>query len=104
MQEKLFRQVTKFGLEVFSAAKRFARLETAREQVTRTFVITLNTQMDELVGQILRAICCAKPHVMNFHSRTVQLAHIIEAGGLENFQSRLVEEEIDSVLRRGHSA
>src|SRR5207245_1412777 len=67
------------------------------------FVMTLDSEIDLFIGNLVRALYRIKPHIVEFHNRQVRLGDVIDAKSLKHFQDKIVDSEIDGLLRTGRA-
>ena len=83
--------------------KNLSKVGDARQLVSRSFVVTLVSQFDAYIAGLVRALHEIRPDILNLHAKTISYSDIVELGDVASVEERLIENEIDSLLRSSHS-
>lgn len=75
----------------------------AIRNVPITFIVSLVSQFDALVGNLLRNAFYLKPDMLKASLRPFTFAELIEFKNVESAREHLIEKEVESVLRSSHS-
>jgi hypothetical protein len=89
--------------EFWTTIRNMSEIFNAGELVSRSFVLTMVSQFDAFVGGMIRSLAEVKPDVLSMHSKAVTFSEIIECGSIDVLKTRLIDQEIESVLRNSHS-
>lgn len=71
--------------------------------VPRTFLMSLVSQYDVFVGQLLATIFYTRPEILNTLERNLSFADLVQFNSLEGARAFLIEKEIESVMRDSHA-
>lgn len=75
----------------------------ALELVPRTFLVSLVSQFDSLVGNVLRVVYLKRPEMLAASDRQLSLSQLLDLGSVEKASEYLVEKEIEQLLRSSHA-
>jgi len=96
----------KIGLDEYKKIKELlgsiSTQKIAYDTFTKGAVISLITQYDSFLGDIIRQIFVSNPKILNSSDRTLALNKIMEFKSIKNVKEYIVEKEIESVLRNSH--
>jgi len=79
---------------------------TALEMLPGTLLMLLVSRMDELIGNLLRVIFEVQPNLLKSRAEGLQITPeqlLTEALDLDELKNRMVEKEIDRVVRESHT-
>jgi hypothetical protein len=82
------------------------RCDTSRRAlaiVTRSFLVSLVSQFDAFIGKLLRTMYLTKPELLNASERALTLTELRQLGSLDAACEHLIEEEVESLLRKSHA-
>jgi hypothetical protein len=82
--------------------RRAARGARVKWLVPRSFIVTLISQYDAYLGRLIRLIYLTKPDLLSASDRNITFAQLLAFGSLEEASERIVEKEVESVLRQSH--
>ncbi|SEE57308.1 hypothetical protein SAMN05444161_6225 [Rhizobiales bacterium GAS191] len=69
----------------------------------RSFVVTLVSQFDAYIATLVRALYHVRPDILSLHTKTISYSELLELGDASTVEQRLIEGEIESLLRSSHS-
>ena len=70
--------------------------------ITRSFLVSLISQWDAFIGAIIRGIFNAKTEIINSSDKSFTFSSISSFKSIEDVRDYLVEQEVDTVLRKSH--
>jgi hypothetical protein len=82
---------------------RAERPRLAARLVPQSFVVSLISQYDAFLGALIRTLFYLKPEAVNSSERTVSFAELMAFGSVEAAREYLIENEVETVLRKSHS-
>jgi len=68
-----------------------------------SFVVSLISQYDALLGGLVRCILLSKPDILSASEKNITFSQLVEFGSLEAAREYIVEKEVETVLRKSHS-
>ncbi|MCT7977617.1 hypothetical protein [Laspinema olomoucense] len=71
--------------------------------VKRTFIISLVSEFDIFLSQLIRAIFYIKPEILNALDKQISFKQILEFDNLNSVKEHILEKEIETVLRESHT-
>jgi hypothetical protein len=77
--------------------------ERAASTLKRSFIVSLVSQFDIHISQLIRTMFYIKPAMLNSSEKIFKFSELIEFGTIEAVQEHLIEKEIETVLRESHS-
>jgi hypothetical protein len=77
--------------------------ELAEKTLTRNFIVSLVSQFDTFIGDLMRCVFDIKPHIIDASERKLTYSDLKAFNSIENAQEYIVEKEIEAVLRDSHS-
>ena len=83
-------------------SKKAERYRSAWSVIPRTFVVTLVSEYDGYLAALLRNAFSAKPQLLNMSDRRITLRELFECNSIEDARDRVMQEEIDTILRLSH--
>jgi hypothetical protein len=83
--------------------RRYERGARASSLVPRSFVVSLVSQFDALVGALIRELLLLQPSKLQASQRTLTFSDLVQFGSLEAARDHILEKEVESVLRQSHS-
>jgi hypothetical protein len=89
--------------ETISSLLGIGKVSSADELISRSFVVTLVSQFDAYIAALVRALYQIRPDILSLHSKSISYSELIELGSVESVEQRLIEGEIESLLRSSHS-
>jgi len=75
---------------------------TAYRLIHRSFLTSLISQYDAYLGRLLRLIYFARPEKLNGSEKQITFKELVQYSSIEEARERLIEREVDSVVRRSH--
>lgn len=106
---KATERTTQYSLdpENISKSKRlrhdYYNFRNAYRLVPRHFIISLVSQYDSFVGQLIRFLFEAKPESLNASEKTLPFTELIQFPNMEAVKEYIIEKEVESVIRKSHS-
>jgi hypothetical protein len=76
--------------------------QTAYRLIHRSFLISLISQYDAYLGRLLRLAYLIRPEKLNASEKQFTFKELLQFSSLEEARERLIEREVDSVVRRSH--
>ncbi len=86
--EKLISQVQRYAL--------------ADKLIPRSIIISLISQFDTFVGNLVRVLSQLHPQSLNIEEKSITFSQLQSFGTIENAREYLIEKEIDALLRGSH--
>lgn len=71
--------------------------------IPRSFVVSLVSQFDAFLGNLIRVIYSTKPEILNASQKSLCYSDIIEMDSIDDIKNYIIEEEIETVLRKSHN-
>jgi hypothetical protein len=71
--------------------------------IPRSFVVSLVSQYDSYIGNLIRLVLLAKPEILNASERTLSFSDLVRFGSLDAARDFLIEKEVESVIRQSHA-
>lgn len=75
----------------------------AKKILARNFVVSIVSQFDTYIGDLMRCIFEVKPEIINNSERQLSFSELRTFGGISDAREYIVEKEIESVLRESHT-
>jgi hypothetical protein len=75
---------------------------TSNSLLPRSFIVTLVSQYDAYLGQIIRFMFKAKPELLNASEKNLTYSQVIDFGSFEKVREFIIEKEVETVLRKSH--
>jgi hypothetical protein len=75
----------------------------ASETVPSSFLVSLVSQFDAFVGDLIEVLFEAKPETLNASEKPLTFGELLEFGSIEEARRFIIEKEIESVLRKSHT-
>ncbi|MCX6880526.1 MAG: hypothetical protein NTW21_42980 [Verrucomicrobia bacterium] len=76
--------------------------ETAYRLIHRSFLTSQISQYDAYLGRLLRLIYYVCPEKLNASEKQITFKELVQYGSIEEARERLIEREVDSVVRKSH--
>lgn len=86
-----------------SINRRQQRVATAYEILPPVFVVSLVSQYDAFLGQLIAEILRIKPELLNASEKNISFSDLQEFSSIEAARESIVEKEVEGVLRKSHS-
>jgi hypothetical protein len=67
------------------------------------FFVGLVSAYDKFLSELIRAIFIARPELLSSSERNLSFRDLIEIGSVEAARERIIEKEIETVIRKSHS-
>lgn len=99
----------RFGLDRkhFLGAKRLRiRAERAKQSlnlIPRNFVVSLVSEYDSFLGNLLKVFFIKKPELLQGVERQISYSDLVNYKSIEDAREYILEKEIESVLRKSHT-
>jgi hypothetical protein len=75
----------------------------AMKIVERNFLVSLVSQFDVFVGDLIRTMYYVRPELLNSSDKQLTFSNLMDFGDVETAREYIIEKEIESVLRESHS-
>lgn len=75
----------------------------SKKIVSRNFVVSLVSQFDTYIGQLMKCVFEVKSEIINNSERQLSFSELQTFENIEDARNYIVEKEIESVLRESHS-
>ena len=82
--------------------QRIERLEAAKKNIPRMFIISLICQYDSLVGTLVRLVLLNQPNLLNNSEKSISFKELLEFKDINDAKEQIVLKEIEGVLRNSH--
>ncbi|MEI8044734.1 MAG: hypothetical protein WCL11_25205, partial [Verrucomicrobiota bacterium] len=82
--------------------RRLKNNHTAYRLIHRSFLISLISQYDAYLGRLLRLVYLVRPEKLNSSEKQITFKELVQFSSLDEARERLIEREVDSVVRRSH--
>lgn len=89
--------------EINRLAKKNLRAETAGDLLPRTFLVSFVSVYDAHVGRLIQAVLKTRPEILDTSERMLTYRQLLELDSIEIARDRLIEGEIEAVLRQSHA-
>jgi hypothetical protein len=80
-----------------------SKVTSAKELISRSFVVTLVSQFDAYFANLVRALYQIRPDILNLYAKTISYSELVELGDAGAVEHRLIDGEIESLLRSSHN-
>lgn len=87
----------------FKLRKAATNSKLAEKILARNFIVSLVSQFDTYIGDLMRCVFEIKPHIIDASERKLTYSDLKAFDTIDNAQEYIVEKEIESVLRDSHS-
>lgn len=84
-------------------ARRSDRMALAATVVAQSFIVTLVSQYDIFLGDLIRSIYQAKPEILSGSERQINYTQLIQFGSINDATNYIIDNEVESVLRESHA-
>ncbi|MCT7975227.1 hypothetical protein [Laspinema olomoucense] len=71
--------------------------------VKRTFIISLVSEFDIFLSQLIRIVFYIKPEILNALDKQISFKQILEFDSLDSVKEYILEKEIETILRESHT-
>jgi hypothetical protein len=75
----------------------------ANKIIPSSFIVSLISQYDAFLGQLIRTIYSLKPELLNSSDKEIKFTQLLEYHTLAQIKSCMIEKDIECVLRKSHS-
>jgi hypothetical protein len=82
--------------------KEIEELNSSKKAITNSFIVTIISQYDVLVADLVRAVLSDLPEALSSSEKTMQLSEIIKIGNIEEIKAGIIEKEVETLLRNSH--
>ena len=82
---------------------RHSQISLARVLLPRGLVTTLVSQFDAYIGKLLRTAFLKKPELLSSSDRAISLEELMKCSSITAARDRLIDKEIETVLRSSHA-
>lgn len=82
---------------------RLRRIQVANQLIPRSFLVSLVSQFDALLGGLIRELFILKPEILNSSENTLTFSQMVEFGSINAAREFIIDKEIETVLRKSHS-
>lgn len=102
------KKVTKiiFNVEMFSKyislRNKFITSREAYKIIPRSLFVSLVSQFDAYLGNLIRIMFKIKPELLNLSEKNISYSELIEYSSIDDIKDYIISKEIDSILRDGH--
>jgi hypothetical protein len=83
--------------------KRLKSSEHATTLITRGFLVSIVSQYDAFLGDLIRTLFTLKPNFLNISERQMTYAELVTFASIEAAREHIIEKEVETVLRKSHS-
>ncbi len=101
-------QEVRFSLELGKTAiavlRKAANFSRAGKIMPRSFLVTMISHYDEFLGHLISTMLRIKPELLSASDQKFSLADISELNSIEDIRYLMIEQEVEMVLRRSHTA
>jgi hypothetical protein len=71
--------------------------------IPRLFMMGLVSAYDSFLSQLIRCIFVTRPELLSSSERNISLKELTEIGSVEEARERIIDKEVESVIRDSHS-
>lgn len=89
--------------EFLELQKQIKNYGLAMQIIPRSLVVSLISQYDAFLGELLKKLFLIKPDMLNSSEKPLTLAQLVEFGSVESAKDFVLEKEVESVLRKSHA-
>lgn len=79
------------------------RSKTVLDLLPRNFAVSYVSEYDSFLGQLLKKILLFKPEIIDSKDKNISLSDLVTLGSVEAARERIIDKEVESVLRSSHS-
>lgn len=83
--------------------RRLRRAATAYETLPPSFVVAMVSEYDAFLGQLIAEFLRVKPELLSSSEKNISFRELQEFGSIDAARERIVEKEVESVLRTSHT-
>lgn len=83
--------------------RKSTRAKLAYKRLPNIFLVSLVSEYDAFMGNLIRAILEVKPQILNTSEKNISYKDLEELNSIESAREQIIEREIESVLRKSHS-
>lgn len=76
---------------------------TASNIIPNSLFVSLISQFDCFIGELIREIFTIKPEILNASEKNITFSKLVELETIENAKELIIEKEVESILRESHS-
>lgn len=82
--------------------KKHERMRKSLDLIPRNFVVSLISEFDSFLGNVIKHFYAKKPELLNAVERQLTYADLIKFDELSDATEYILEKEIESILRKSH--
>lgn len=90
-------------IQVHNLARRLEKSILAYTLVERSFIISLISQFDAFLGELIRALFLIQPESLNASEKNITFSQLQNFESIEAAKEYIIEKEIEGVLRKSHT-
>jgi hypothetical protein len=75
----------------------------AGQVVPRSFVVSLVSQFDSFLGQLIKALFYHRPEKLAGSEKALTFAQLMEFNSIDKAKEHIIEKEVETVLRKSHA-
>jgi hypothetical protein len=75
----------------------------AKKIIKRNFLVSLVSQFDTYIGDMIKAIFLVRPELLNSSEKQITFSDLLKFGDVDTAKEFIVEKEIESVLRESYT-
>jgi hypothetical protein len=79
------------------------QISLSRKLIPASFLVSLISQYDAFLGQLIKSLFDVKPELLNSSERNLSYSQLVEFDSIGSARSYILEKEIETVLRKSHS-
>ncbi len=83
--------------------KKLARTGIAQKVVPRSFLVSLVSQFDAFMGNLVKELFNARPEILSDSERKLSFSQLSEFPDIDEAREYIIDKEIDTLLRKSHS-
>lgn len=76
---------------------------TALEIIPKSLFVSLISQFDSYLGNLIREIFQAQPEILNSSEKNLSFSKLLEIKNLDEAKEFIIEKEVESILRESHT-
>lgn len=100
---KRYKLATKFSRKADIIEKRSIRAKKSLSLIPKNFVVSLVSEYDSFLGNLLKSFYRKKPELLNSIERKISYTELVCFESIDNARDHILEKEVESVLRKSHT-
>ena len=82
--------------------KHIKRTDIAKKILPRNFIVSIVSQYDAFLGDLLRALYIINPNIIRSSEKELTIEHLFQFDSIDDLKDHIVDKEVESLLREEH--